>query len=156
MAELDRTPPYLQVVQELRRRIAKGELVDGDRLPSMREISQEWGIANATALKALAALCADGLAESITGVGTIVRLSAKDGDDVYRIPSPEERGAFTACRGTQHCAYHGWCRRCAPKFAAVMSDLNKVIADAGVPDTYRGPLYHDIGEALMPYHLNTE
>jgi GntR family transcriptional regulator len=73
MAELDRTPPYLQVVQELRRRIVEGELADGERLPSVRQIAEEWKIAQATAMKALAALRADGLAESVVGVGTVVR-----------------------------------------------------------------------------------
>lgn len=73
MAELDRTPPYLQVVQELRRRIVDGELADGDRLPSVRQIADEWQIAQATAMKALAALRADGLAESLPGIGTVVR-----------------------------------------------------------------------------------
>ncbi|WP_078883342.1 MULTISPECIES: GntR family transcriptional regulator [unclassified Streptomyces] len=73
MPELDRTPPYLQVVQELRRRIVDGELADGDRLPSVRQIAEEWQIAQATAMKALAALRADGLAESVVGVGTVVR-----------------------------------------------------------------------------------
>ncbi|MFI6730906.1 GntR family transcriptional regulator [Streptomyces atratus] len=73
MPELDRTPPYLQVVHELRRRIVDGELSDGDRLPSVRQIAEDWGIAQATAMKALAALRADGLAESVTGVGTVVR-----------------------------------------------------------------------------------
>lgn len=73
MPELDRTPPYLQVVQELRRRIIDGELADGDRLPSVRQISDTWKIAQATAMKALAALRADGLAESVVGVGTVVR-----------------------------------------------------------------------------------
>ncbi|MFJ1855547.1 GntR family transcriptional regulator [Streptomyces sp. NPDC088166] len=71
--ELDRTPPYLQVVHELRRRIVDGELKDGDRLPSVRQIAEDWGIAQATAMKALAALRADGLAQSVTGVGTVVR-----------------------------------------------------------------------------------
>lgn len=70
---LDRTPPYLQVVQELKARIINGDLKDGDRLPSVRKIADEWGIAQATAMKVLAALRADGLAESVTGVGTVVR-----------------------------------------------------------------------------------
>ncbi|MEU3978437.1 GntR family transcriptional regulator [Streptomyces bacillaris] len=70
---LDRTPPYLQVVKELKARIVSGDLKDGDRLPSVRDIAQQWGIAQATAMKVLAALRADGLAESQTGVGTVVR-----------------------------------------------------------------------------------
>lgn len=73
MSELERTPPYLQVVQELKKRIIDGDLKDGDRLPSVRQIAEQWGIAQATAMKVLAALRADGLAESKTGVGTVVR-----------------------------------------------------------------------------------
>ncbi|GAA2268277.1 GntR family transcriptional regulator [Streptomyces amakusaensis] len=73
MPEVDRTPPYLQVVAELRRRIVDGELTEGDRLPSVREIANQWQIAQATAMRALAVLRADGLAESVVGVGTVVR-----------------------------------------------------------------------------------
>jgi len=70
---LERTPPYLQVVQELKTKIVSGDLKDGDRLPSVRQIADQWGIAQATAMKVLAALRADGLAESKTGIGTVVR-----------------------------------------------------------------------------------
>jgi DNA-binding GntR family transcriptional regulator len=71
--EIDRTPPYLQVVHKLRQQIISGELTDGDRIPSVRQIAEDWGISQATAMKAVAALRADGLVESVTGVGTIVR-----------------------------------------------------------------------------------
>jgi GntR family transcriptional regulator len=71
--EIDRTPPYLQVVQRLRERILSGELKDGDAVPSVRQIAETWGISGATAMKALATLRADGLVESVVGVGTIVR-----------------------------------------------------------------------------------
>lgn len=33
----------------------------------------------------------------------------------------------TPCQTTQHCAYHGWCRRWAPEFATIMSAVNKVL-----------------------------
>ncbi|MFJ2186301.1 GntR family transcriptional regulator [Streptomyces anulatus] len=70
---IDRTPPYLQVVSALRKQIVGGELKDGDRIPSVRDLATEWSISQATAMKAVAALRADGLVESVTGVGTIVR-----------------------------------------------------------------------------------
>jgi GntR family transcriptional regulator len=73
---VDRTPPYLQVVNHLREKIVKGELADGDTIPSVRQIAERWGISQATAMKALAALRADGLVESVVGVGTIVRTGA--------------------------------------------------------------------------------
>ena len=71
--EIDRTPPYLQVVRSLRDRIVSGELADGDRIPSVRQLADDWQISQATAMKAVAALRADGLVESVTGVGTVVR-----------------------------------------------------------------------------------
>ncbi|WP_329382125.1 TetR/AcrR family transcriptional regulator C-terminal domain-containing protein [Streptomyces sp. NBC_01716] len=65
-------PPYLRIAAELRRRIASGELVPGDRVPSTRRITQEWGVAMATATKALAALNQEGLVRAVPGVGTVV------------------------------------------------------------------------------------
>jgi len=43
------SPPSERTVDELRRRIARGELVAGQRLPSTREITRRWGVAIATA-----------------------------------------------------------------------------------------------------------
>ncbi|MFE5852062.1 GntR family transcriptional regulator [Streptomyces sp. NPDC056500] len=70
---VDRTPPYLQVVQHLREQILKGELQDGDRVPSVRQIAEHWKISQATAMRAISTLSADGVVETVTGVGTIVR-----------------------------------------------------------------------------------
>jgi AcrR family transcriptional regulator len=65
-------PPYVRIAAELRRRIAAGELSAGDRLPSARQITQEWGVAIATATKVLATLRRAGLARPVPGVGTVV------------------------------------------------------------------------------------
>ncbi|MYQ91987.1 GntR family transcriptional regulator, partial [Streptomyces sp. SID4946] len=40
-----------QIVGELRRRIETGELAPGERVPSTREITRQWGVAMATATK---------------------------------------------------------------------------------------------------------
>ncbi|ADI11045.1 putative transcriptional regulator, GntR family protein [Streptomyces bingchenggensis BCW-1] len=56
-------PPYLRIVTEIRRRIADGELAPGGRVPSTRQIAKEWGVALATATKALTTLRLDGLVE---------------------------------------------------------------------------------------------
>lgn len=66
-------PPYLQVARHLRERIQTGDLRPGDRVPSEREIVEEWGVSRATATKVLATLRADGLVESRPGSGTTVR-----------------------------------------------------------------------------------
>jgi AcrR family transcriptional regulator len=65
-------PPYAQIAAELRDQIEKGTLAPGDRVPSTREITQRWGVAMATATKALAALRQEGIVRPIPGVGTVV------------------------------------------------------------------------------------
>ncbi len=65
-------PPYAQIVADLRDRIAAGEMAPGDRVPSTREITRRWGVAMATATKALNALRQEGLVHPIPGVGTVV------------------------------------------------------------------------------------
>ncbi|MCP3014686.1 GntR family transcriptional regulator [Nocardiopsis dassonvillei] len=66
-------PPYARVVTDIRARIDSGELRPGARVPSTREIMREWGVAMATATKALATLRQEGLVEAVRGVGTLVR-----------------------------------------------------------------------------------
>jgi AcrR family transcriptional regulator len=68
-------PPYARIAAELRGRVVRGELAPGDRLPSTREITREFGVAIATATKVLAALRAEGLARPVPGVGTVVARS---------------------------------------------------------------------------------
>ncbi|MFF5294257.1 TetR/AcrR family transcriptional regulator C-terminal domain-containing protein [Paractinoplanes globisporus] len=64
--------PYRQIVEDVRRRIEAGELKPGDRVPSARQITQDWGVAIATATKAHAALREEGLTVARPGVGTVV------------------------------------------------------------------------------------
>ncbi|MBT2445477.1 TetR/AcrR family transcriptional regulator C-terminal domain-containing protein [Streptomyces sp. ISL-36] len=65
-------PPYRAIAAEIGRRIRAGELRPGDRVPSTRAITREWGVAMATATKALAALRQEGLVRAEPGVGTVV------------------------------------------------------------------------------------
>ncbi|SNT61316.1 transcriptional regulator, TetR family [Streptosporangium subroseum] len=65
-------PPYLRIVTEIRRRIAAGELRAGERVPSTRQVAQEWGVAIATATKALTTLRQQGFVETVPRVGTVV------------------------------------------------------------------------------------
>ncbi|MET8158166.1 TetR/AcrR family transcriptional regulator C-terminal domain-containing protein [Sphaerisporangium sp. NPDC005289] len=67
-------PPYARIVRELRRRITSGELRAGDRVPSTRQITSEWGVAMATATKVLATLRQEGLVQPMPGIGTVVRV----------------------------------------------------------------------------------
>ncbi|MEV6283137.1 GntR family transcriptional regulator [Kribbella sp. NPDC051770] len=69
-------PPYQRIVAGLRAAILAGELRPGQRVPSVRQIAREYGVAAATASRVLAALRADGLVESKVGSGTVVRAAA--------------------------------------------------------------------------------
>ncbi|WP_063059562.1 GntR family transcriptional regulator [Nocardia sienata] len=68
----DPRPPYLRIVAEIERRIAAGELRPGDPVPTTRAVAREWGVAIATATKALAALKHSGAIESTSRVGAVV------------------------------------------------------------------------------------
>lgn len=65
-------PPYLVIAAELRRRIEAGELQPGERVPSTRSLVRDFGVAMATATKALRALQDERLVHASPGVGTIV------------------------------------------------------------------------------------
>jgi DNA-binding transcriptional regulator YhcF (GntR family) len=64
--------PYLRIAADLRRRITSGELRPGDRVPSTRSLVREWGVAMATAAKALSTLQEHGWVRAIPGSGTVV------------------------------------------------------------------------------------
>jgi DNA-binding GntR family transcriptional regulator len=78
------SPPYLRIVDDLRGRITSGELAEGDRIPSARQLAGEWNVALSTASKVLATLRSEGLVRPVQGVGTVVtdtttvRLGARD------------------------------------------------------------------------------
>ncbi|MFJ6532526.1 TetR/AcrR family transcriptional regulator C-terminal domain-containing protein [Microbacterium sp. NPDC091662] len=60
------------IAAEIAERIASGELAPGDRVPSARGITRDWGVAIATATKALALLQHRGLVVSTPGIGSVV------------------------------------------------------------------------------------
>ena len=75
MPEIDRSarlPAWKQIAAALRAGIADGTYQPGARLPSMTTLVQDWGVARATALKALQALEREGLAEMEPGMGFYV------------------------------------------------------------------------------------
>lgn len=66
-------PPYRRIVEAVRAQIASGELRAGERMPSTRQLARQWGVAIATATRAMASLRDDGLVETKVGSGTVVR-----------------------------------------------------------------------------------
>jgi AcrR family transcriptional regulator len=67
-----RESPYQVIAAELRRRIESGELRPGDRVPSTRALVRDYGVAMATATKALRTLQDERLVHASPGVGTVV------------------------------------------------------------------------------------
>ncbi|MEE1787290.1 TetR/AcrR family transcriptional regulator C-terminal domain-containing protein [Streptomyces sp. SP17BM10] len=98
MAE-DGTPSG-RILAELRRRIASGELAPGERVPSTRAITREWGVAMATATKVLSRLREEGLVRAVPGVGTVVAGAAVAPSVPLAAPiaSTEPAGAAVARR----------------------------------------------------------
>ncbi|MGZ0151221.1 GntR family transcriptional regulator [Kribbella sp. WER1] len=78
--------PYQVIAAELRRRIEAGELLPGDRVPSTRALTRDFGVAMATATKALQVLQAERLVYAAPGVGTVV------GPPARRVPAAVPEG----------------------------------------------------------------
>ena len=66
------SPIYEQVLYAARKAIISGELKPGDAFPSVREIAAALRINPNTVQKALTALKAEGLVETIPGIGNRV------------------------------------------------------------------------------------
>ncbi len=70
-------PTYRRIADDIAARIAGGDLAPGDRVPSTRQLTAEYGIAMATATKVLASLREQGLVRARPGVGTVVAARAQ-------------------------------------------------------------------------------
>jgi GntR family transcriptional regulator len=67
------TPPYQQIVQQVRQALRMGVLSVGDQLPSVREVVAVTAVNPNTVLKAYRDLEREGLVEARTGHGTFVQ-----------------------------------------------------------------------------------
>ncbi|WP_152365415.1 GntR family transcriptional regulator [Microlunatus speluncae] len=65
--------PSQRIAAALRDKITNGDLQPGDRVPSTRQLVREWGVAMATASRALATLRDEGVVITRPGSGTVVR-----------------------------------------------------------------------------------
>jgi len=66
-------PPYRQIADNLRAAILSGELPPGAKLPSERELAEEYGVERATAHRAVQELYLAGLVAPQQGRGVFVR-----------------------------------------------------------------------------------
>lgn len=66
------TPLYMQIVDQTKLAIAKGLFINGDKFPSVRELSRELLINQATVSKAFKELDRQGIIETQPGIGTFI------------------------------------------------------------------------------------
>ncbi|EQD64010.1 Bacterial regulatory protein GntR, HTH domain protein [mine drainage metagenome] len=76
-------PIYRQIVEQLRRMIAGGQLPPGELLPSVREVAGFHAINPMTVSRAYSLLESEGLLERLRGTGMAVAKSAR-----ARAPKP--------------------------------------------------------------------
>ena len=69
---MEETHLYLQIAEAIRRDILDGKFKPGDRLPSVRELSRNWGCTQGTVQRAYHELAQQGILDSRAGKGTIV------------------------------------------------------------------------------------
>lgn len=67
-----RVPLYLQVASVMRQRINSGRWAEGDRISTIEELEEEFGVARVTVRQAIELLRADGLLHAQQGRGTFV------------------------------------------------------------------------------------
>jgi GntR family transcriptional regulator len=65
-------PIYVQLVEQVRRGVEVGVLSGGERLPTVRALAGELGVAPNTVVKAYGELQREGVISSRPGVGTII------------------------------------------------------------------------------------
>jgi GntR family transcriptional regulator len=70
--------PYLQLIQQVRSALRLGLLEEGDRLPTVKEVSVALAINPNTVLKAYRELEYEGLVAGRQGVGTFVTKTASE------------------------------------------------------------------------------
>ncbi|QHQ60444.1 GntR family transcriptional regulator [Anaerocolumna sedimenticola] len=64
---------YMNIYDDLRKKIEQGIYMDGDRIASEEELKNKFGVSMITVKKALSMLKEEGLLQRIPGVGTFVK-----------------------------------------------------------------------------------
>ena len=85
-----KTPIYLQIVNQLKTQIKRGDINDGSKLPSERALSKILGVHRNTIIKVYNELKAEGFIESRQGVGYTVALGTRDGQPFSKVASLKE------------------------------------------------------------------
>lgn len=94
----DPRPAYMQIADDLRSQIQEGKYGPGDRLPSNRAMSEQYGVAAETLRQALDVLRGEGLIATQSTRGTFVlrasgERSSDDGNSAKRLQELESEVA---------------------------------------------------------------
>ena len=82
----DGIPIYSQISGELKNRVISGQIKPGDKLPSVREIAEEFSVNPNTVQRVFMELEKDGFTYSERGVGTFLK---EDGNMVAQLQQQE-------------------------------------------------------------------
>ena len=150
------SPPYLQVVSDIRQRIESGQLKPGDRLPPERELAAQLGIGRSALREALRVLEAGGLlvlkkgktggAFISTGNASVVSDSMFD---MFRLSSVSVEQAFEVRAWIQTGLVRAACQRATPEQIARLREnvlATKQLHEAGDVEQRRlvGVRFHNI------------
>ena len=80
-------PPFAQLHQQILTQVADGILTPGDRLPTVRRLAGDLGIAPNTVARAYRELEADGVLEGRGRAGTFVRSTVTEGKTAPAVAS---------------------------------------------------------------------
>ena len=69
---MSKTPSYVQLADKIMQAIDSGELTPGDRIPSIKELVEQTGLAMATVQKAVKRLEQSNYVFAVSGRGTFV------------------------------------------------------------------------------------
>lgn len=72
ISQADARPLYLQVIEQVRRRVAVGDLAPGAELPSIRQLAADLNVSVITIKRAYLELEHDGIIETRQGKGSVV------------------------------------------------------------------------------------
>ncbi len=91
-------PIYLQISEQIAREISAGLLVDGERLPTEREMAQNYGVAVRTLRKSLTRLTEMGLLARKQGSGNYIRKNENHASiySFFRLELPDGGGLPSA------------------------------------------------------------
>ncbi len=88
--------PYMQLIQQVRQAMRLGLLIEGDRLPTVKDVVAKVAINPNTVLKAYRELEYEGLVAPRPGVGTFVTRTLTDESLAAHGPLREELRAWLA------------------------------------------------------------